>query len=325
MKNNPFLLTPVFKSYIWGGTRLRDVFGKDCAFPQIAESWECSTHPDGESIGTGRRLSEILSEAPYFLGDHPLQMTNGRPELPVLVKLIDAKKDLSIQVHPDDAYAMKHENQLGKTEMWYVLEAAPNAEIIYGFNHDMTEDNLRQTLQSGRILNHLNHVKVKKGDVFLIEAGVVHALGAGCVVAEIQENSNVTYRLYDYDRVDANGRRRQLHLDQGIDVAKLTSSVTPRQPMRVLKYQRGWASELLMSCKYFQVERVLLNTEINKQLVSFQTESNSFHVLLCVDGCGTISGDGFVYNFFKGDTYFVPSSSVPIKLHGKAQFLNISC
>lgn len=242
-----------------------------------------------------------------------------------ICKLIDAKSDLSVQVHPDDAFAMKFEGQLGKTEMWYVLDAKPGTSLVYGFKEDVTENQVRETISSGTIETLLNHVPVHKDDLFYIEAGTVHAIGAGALIAEIQESSNLTYRLYDYGRVDKNGKTRPLHIDKALEVANLKSSVSPRQPMRVLKYKTGCASELLTRCKYFQVERLLLNTEVNRQLVQFQTKSNSFHALLVVDGCGTMSGEGFMLNFFRGDCIFVPAESITLKLHGRAQILNVSC
>lgn len=270
-------------------------------------------------------MREVLAAHPEYLGTHPLQTTNGRPELPILIKLIDAKQDLSVQVHPDDDYAGKYEGQWGKTEMWYVLAARKNAELVYGFNRDVSESQLREAVTEGTIGSLLNHVPVHKDDLFFIEAGTVHAIGAGCLVAEIQQSSNLTYRLYDYDRVDKAGKKRDLHIDKALRVARLSSSAAPRQPMRVLKYRSGYASELLTRCKYFQVERVLLNTETQRNLVSFQTGINSFHALLCTDGCGNMSWDGDGMNFFKGDCIFVPAESVELKLHGKAQLLNVSC
>ena len=150
-------------------------------------------------------------------------------------------------------------------------------------------------------------------------------IGAGVLVAEIQENSNVTYRLYDYDRVDQNGKKRTLHIEKALDVAVLHSSAFPRQPMRVLKYKNGCASELLTRCKYFQVERLILNTEIHRGLAAFQTGTNSFHSLLCVEGCGVLFGADITIPFFKGDCIFIPAESIELKLHGKAQLLNVSC
>lgn len=327
LKNKPFLLKPAAKDYLWGGSRLNDDFGKAIPVSPLAETWECSTHPDGQSIiaDTGKRLGDLLSEHPEYLGTHPLETMGGKPELPILIKLIDAKRDLSVQVHPDDAFALEVENSLGKTEMWYILDAKPGTSLVYGFNMDVEEGQVREAVQDGTIEKLLNHVPVFKDDLFYIEAGTVHAIGAGALVAEIQESSNITYRLYDYGRVDKNGKTRPLHVDKALQVANLKSSAAPRQPMRVLKYRNGCASELLTRCKYFQVERLLLNTEVNRELVDFRTGSNSFHALLVVNGCGSISGEGFMMNFFKGDCVFVPADSVPLKLHGRAQILNVSC
>lgn len=324
--NKPFMLRPATKDYLWGGSRLNDDFGFHININPFAEAWVCSTHPDGESSVTdGKTLTEVFSAHPEYLGTHPLEVTGGKAELPILIKLIDAKKNLSVQVHPDDEYARINENgSWGKTEMWYVLAAKPGAGLIYGFNRDVDAVQVGNAINNGSIISLLNTVKVHKNDLFYIESGMVHAIGAGCLIAEIQQSSNLTYRLYDYDRVDKNGKKRELHVDKALDVAKLSSSATPRQPMRVLKYHNGCASELLTRCKYFQVERLLLNTE-GRKLADFKTGENSFHALVCVDGCGVLFGEGFMLNFFKGDCIFVPAESIPLKLHGQAQILNVSC
>ncbi len=330
MEHLPFLLKPAPKDYLWGGSRLNDDFGKSISVYPLAETWECSTHPDGQSVVASGEynemfLGEVLRLHPEWLGTHPLQITGERTELPILIKLIDARADLSVQVHPDDEYALKHEHSLGKIEMWYVLAASKNAELIYGFNREVTPNHVREALCAGRIEDYLNHVPVQKNDVFFIEPGTVHAIGAGCLIAEIQESSNITYRLYDYKRVDKNGEERPLHIEKAMEIANLKESNMPRQPMRLLKYRNGCASELLARCKYFQVERMLLNTEVYRQLTDFQTDKNSFHALLCTEGCGVLFGEKFMLNFFKGDCIFVPAESIPLKLHGKAQFLNVSC
>ena len=325
--NRPFLLKPAAKDYLWGGSRLNDDFGKTIPLSPLAETWECSTHPDGQSTvaETGEPLGTRLSCCPDCLGSHALRLTGGKAELPILIKLIDAKQDLSIQVHPDDDYAMEHENSRGKTEMWYILAAKRNAELIYGLRQDLSREQLAKVLKEKRVESVLNRVPVRQNDVFLVEAGTVHAIGAGVLLAEIQESSNVTYRLYDYDRADRFGRKRTLHVDRALDVTRLTASASPRQPLRVLKYRNGCAEELLGRCRYFQVERMLLNTEIQRNLVEYQTDSNSFHALLCIDGCGVLFGDHVMIPFFKGDCVFVPAESIPLKLHGKAQLLNVSC
>ena len=319
------MLRPAAQDYLWGGSRLNDDFNLGIPVVPFAEAWMCSTHPDGLSVlDSGEALRDVLAAHPGYLGTHVLQTTGGKSELPILIKLIDAKKDLSVQVHPDDDYAKRVEGALGKTEMWYVLAARRDSKLVYGFREDMDEQRVRAALSDGSIEKHLNHVPVHRDDVFFIEPGTVHAVGEGCLIAEIQESSNITYRLYDYNRTDKFGKRRPLHVDRALDVAKLSSSSAPRQPMRVLKYENGTASELLCRCRYFQVERLLLNTE-NRKYADFRTGENSFHALLCVEGCGVLFGEDCMLNFFKGDCVFVPADSIPMKLHGQAQLLNVSC
>ena len=328
--NKPILLKPAAKDYLWGGSRLNDDFGKDIPISPLAETWECSTHPEGQSVVASgqdeeKLLGDVLCAHPEYLGTHPLQTMNGKPELPILIKLIDATRNLSIQVHPDDAYALVNENSLGKTEMWYVLSAKKDASLVYGFNQNVDEECVRKALAEGKIDNYLNHVPVHKDDVFFVEAGTVHGIGAGILLAEIQESSNLTYRLYDYNRVDKNGKERELNVDKALQVMQMKSSNAPRQPMRVLKYKKGCASELLMRCKYFQVERLLVNSDINHSLMEYRTGKNSFHALLCMDGYGTLTGGNFVLNFYKGNCIFVPAESMVLKLYGKAELLDISC
>ena len=324
MANDPILLTPTGKDYLWGGRRLRDAFCKDIPLSPLAETWECSTHPDGQSFvasgpDKGLPLGQVLEKHPEYLG----RRHAGAGQLPILVKFIDAKRDLSVQVHPDDRYARERENgQLGKTEMWYVLDAKPDTRLVYGLDRDCTPGALRQAIGAGTLTEYLQRVPVRKDDVFFIEPGTIHALGAGALVAEIQESSNLTYRLYDYDRRDKRGQKRPLHIDQALEVANLRSSAAPRQPMRVLKYRQGMASELLCRCKYFEVYRMLLNTE-RRQVVTYQADSLAFRVLLCIGGCGSISWAGASMPFYKGDCIFVPADSVCMRLHGQGQFLDI--
>ncbi len=326
-KAHPFLLKPAGKDYLWGGHRLKDDFSKEIDLEPLAETWECSTHPDGPSVVAsgehkGKQLIQVIKEHPEYMGTHP--KTEGG--LPILIKFIDAKQDLSVQVHPDDVYAEKYEKgSLGKTEMWYVLDAAKDARLVYGFYHDISKEKLKKSLEDGTIERYLQKVKVKKDDLFYIESGTVHAIGAGILIAEIQECSNITYRMYDYNRTDKNGNPRPLHIRQALEVADRRGRQTPRQPMRVLKYQKGCASELLCRCKYFQVERQLINTERCREMADFQTDGNSFQVLLCVDGCGTLFGEGEMIHFFKGDCIFIPADSMPLKLHGRAQMLKVRC
>lgn len=328
----PFLLTPVGKDYIWGGTRLKTDFqlGLDDVEP-LAEAWVCSTHPDGgsrvnssvlatDTANTANTvqldLKTVLATHPEYLGTHAASIVNNANlslgELPILVKLIDARSDLSVQVHPTDDYAAAYEpGQLGKTEMWYVIDADPDASLVYGLTREVTIAQFRDAIESGetgrgeagKLEKFLNRVPVKRGDVFFIRAGIIHAIGAGCLIAEVQESSNLTYRLYDYNRVDPkSGKKRELHVEKGLAVAEL--GVCPvRQPMRTLKYRPGMATELLARCRYFQVERMLINTQVQAQgMKPRQTRQtrqpnldaelavgeNSFHVLLCINGKGIL-------------------------------------
>ena len=247
----------------------------------------------------------------------------GENALPILIKFIDAKKDLSVQVHPTDAYAQERENgQLGKTKMWYVLDASKDAKLVYGLKWERTEQQMRDAIAKGTLMKDLQWVPVKKDDLFFIEAGTIHAIGAGALVAEIQENSNLTYRLYDYDRVGKDGKKRELHIDKALDVANLKGSAEPKQPLRVLKYWQGIAFELLTRCEYFEVYRMIVNTE-RRQKVHYRADEIAFRVLLCVNGCGTISYEDGTIPFYKGDCIFVPADSETLTIHGQAQFLDV--
>lgn len=322
--NRPLLLKPSGKDYLWGGQRLNDEFEKGIDLSPLAETWECSTHPDGPSFVVngefeGMQLAEVLKLHPEYLGEKHI----GLDELPILIKFIDAKSDLSVQVHPTDEYAREHEHgQLGKTEMWYVLDATKDAKLIYGFKHDCNEAQVRRAIDNGTLVQHLQQVPVQKNDLFFIEAGTVHAIGAGALVAEIQENSNLTYRLYDYDRVGKDGKKRELHVDKAMKVAKLKSSATPKQPLRVLRYRSGTASELLCRCKYFEVYRMIVNTE-RRQVVHYRADEVNFRVLLCVNGCGTMSFNEESINIYKGDCVFFPADSEKVSIHGQLQFLDV--
>ena len=322
--NMPLLLRPSGKDYLWGGSRLNDEFEKGIDLSPVAETWECSTHPDGPSyvVGgefAGMKLAEVLRNHPEYLGERHRGMT----ELPILIKFIDAKKDLSVQVHPTDEYAREHEKgQLGKTEMWYVLDAGRDAKLVYGLKRDSSEGEMRKAIANGTLMNYLQQVPVRKDDLFFIEAGTIHAIGAGTLVAEIQENSNLTYRLYDYDRTGKDGKKRELHIDKALKVANLKSSAEPRQPLRVLRYRQGAALELLTRCKYFEVYRMLINTE-RRQKVHYRADEIAFRVLLCVNGCGTISCEDGSMEFYKGDCIFVPADSEVLTISGQAQFLDV--
>lgn len=316
-------LLPTGKDYLWGGTRLREEYGKNIEMTPLAETWECSTHPDGPCYVengqfSGKSLAEVLKQHPEYLGSK----MKDADELPVLIKFIDAKKDLSVQVHPDDEYARIHEHQNGKTEMWYVVDAEENAQLIYGFAHKVNEDILKEAVETGTLDKHLQQVNVKKGDVYFVPAGTVHGLGAGTLVAEIQESSNVTYRVYDYDRIDKNGKKRELHFEKAVQVMKMDVAPDVKQKGRMVHYEPGCSREVLCRCKYFETERIRA-----KQGLTFEVLGESFQVLLCLSGEGSVqcSNNGVPVRFAKGDCLFLPAALGKCIVFGETEFLKIRC
>lgn len=320
----PFLLTPSGKDYVWGGTRLRDEFHKILDVEPLAETWECSTHPDGPCFVAsgpfkGQTLTSLLHENPSLLGTS----LSGVTDLPILIKFIDARENLSVQVHPDDEFALECENgQLGKTEMWYVVDAEPGAELLFGLSRRLTVEQLRNYISEGKLERYLHHVPVRKNDVFYIPSGTIHAIGKGALIAEIQQSSNLTYRLYDYNRVDKNGRLRELHVEKALQVSRLDVMQDPRQPMRVLRYSPGFASEQLCQCKYFQVSRCLLNSATGILLPALPV---SFRALICISGDGALSSDDFSLSYKKGDCVFIPATCDNLYMTGTATFLLTRC
>lgn len=307
---NIIKLSPVFKNYIWGGIKLNNKYSKNSGFEKTAESWELSVHPDGESVISGGEydgitLSEYIKQNPSVLG------TNRKlDELPILIKLIDAEDNLSVQVHPDDEMAKKLENQNGKTEMWYVVESSNDAKIIFGVKEDITKDELKSAISSNIVENLLNCVSSKKGDVFFVEAGTIHAIGKGNLIAEIQQNSNVTYRLYDYDRRDKEGNPRELHIEKGV-MASTTKKQTERQ---IPDCSDG--TRLIASCEYFAVKELCVDG-----LAQMECHRESYQALVCVDGSlELVSGsDKEILN--TGETVFLPAGFGKYCLKGEGKVL----
>lgn len=235
-------LMPAGKDYLWGGTRLRKEYRKKIDLIPLAETWECSVHPDGLSIVEngkyrGQTLKDVIDKHPEFLG-------TKNQEMPVLIKFIDAMKDLSVQVHPYDDYARKYEGDNGKSEMWYVIDAEPGAELIFGFEHPVTKEILKEAVANGTLDKHLHKIKIQKGDVIYVPAGTVHGIGAGALIAEIQESSNVTYRVYDYNRTDKNGNKRELHFDKAVEVMNM-DTVKESGEKRLVHYYPGSSREII--------------------------------------------------------------------------------
>ncbi len=293
-------LIPECKNNLWGGEKLVTEYGKKTDKTPCAESWELSFHPDGMTrITDGRTLAKAAS--PADLGAN----CAGFGTFPVLVKFIDAKENLSVQVHPDDEAAKKY-GSLGKTEMWYIVEADPGAFIYLGFNKRLTENELVGSAKDGTLTDHLNKIECKKGDVFFIPAGTVHAIGKGCLICEIQQNSNITYRLYDYKRKDKNGKERELHIDEAAACADLG----------VYRGRNHGAActdgELIGASRFFSAYRFDC-----KDRAVIRRDKASFKCLTCLDGEGSV-GDVPVR---KGDSVFVPAGEGPVNIKGNTSFI----
>ena len=306
-------LEPAFKDYIWGGTRLRDDFGKKCDLDKVAESWELSCHKDGPSVvATGEDKGLTLQEYIDRHGKGILGTNCERFEFfPILIKLIDAKDNLSVQVHPDNEYAQRVEGEYGKTEMWYVVDCDEGAELLYGFKHEISKEEFARRIADNTLLEVTNNVPVHKGDVFFIEAGTLHAIGKGILIAEIQQNSNTTYRIYDYGRVGKDGKPRELHVDKAKDVTCLAPA--KQYPETPVEQYEGYTSKLLAKCSYFT--SYVLDIDGSAEL---EADSSSFSDLLIVEGEGRVIADDEVA-FKKGDSIFVTAGTGRYTVEGRCR------
>lgn len=308
-------LNPVFKDYIWGGHRLENDYGFKTGYDKTAEAWMLASHKDGMNTVSGGEydgltLQEVIDKngAEKVCGKSSVKFSY----FPVLIKLIDAYDNLSVQVHPADEYARRVENEFGKTEIWYVLDAEDGASLIYGFKNEITSEEFRNAIESNTLLDKLNTVKVKKGDLFFIEAGTVHAIGKGVLIAEIQQNSNCTYRVYDYGRVGKDGNPRELHINKAVDVAVTKPPKYDIKPMGEEINHGAYISQKLTKCDLFTVDRY--KTEKSFTLTA---DDSSFNHILVIDGEGSINGK----NAKKGDSFFVPASFGEYTISGNIEVL----
>lgn len=308
-------LTPAFKDYIWGGTKLKTEYGKKAELDIVAESWELSTHKDGPSViangkHAGKTLADyIKAEGKTVLGTH----TPTEEELSILIKFIDARDNLSVQVHPDDAYALIHEGDFGKTEMWYVLDCEEGAQLVYGFTKDITKEDFRNYIETNTLSEVLNYVDVKKGDVFFIQAGTLHAIGKGIQIAEIQQSSNVTYRVYDYGRIGVDGKPRDLHIEKAIEVTKLAKADAPRTAY-TFESKEGYSQAQLAHCKYFSVDTLKVTDK-----ATLTADETSYHCIVVLEGAATICSKEESLQVIKGETVFIPAGSGEYSIKGDCQ------
>ena len=291
-------LKPAEKDNLWGGNKLKEKYGKKTDLTPLAETWELSYHKDGEcTVPDGRTLKEAASEED--LGKNSLDF----PFFPTLIKFIDAESDLSVQVHPSDDYALANENSFGKTEMWYIVEASEGAGIYLGFKRDVTKEELEMGIADGSLTDLMNFFPVKAGESYFIPSGTIHAIGKGTLISEIQQNSNLTYRVYDWGRVDKNGKGRELHIEKAKKVTNLSKFVNKDLHIPVN------GGEIIGVSKYFTVTKIALSgkTEIAKDKASFRAIS-------AMSGSGSIDGQ----SFSQGDTFFIPAGDGKIELNGEA-------
>ncbi len=312
----PLKLTPAFKDYIWGGTALRDVYGKKCDYDKIAESWELSCHKDGLSIiDSGEFSGETLLNYIEKNGKKVLGTACEKFEnFPILIKLIDAKDNLSVQVHPNNEYALRVEGEYGKTEMWYIVDCEDDATLICGFKENITHEQFAKAVMDNTFLDFANVVPVKKGDTFFIESGTLHAIGKGILIAEIQQNSNTTYRVYDYGRVDANGNGRPLHIEKALEVTTLTPP--KKQAEYPMEKFDGFTSQKLATCEYFDVSRINFD---GKSI--FNADETSFHSILVLNGEISVLHNETTLEIKAGETVFIPAGTLNYEIIGKAEAL----
>ncbi|MBR6034148.1 MAG: class I mannose-6-phosphate isomerase [Clostridia bacterium] len=312
----PIFLEPAFKDYIWGGNKLKTLFGKNSPYDITAESWEISTNKNGQSvIANGENKGKTLGE---LFENHELReaifgtKTSELDKFPLLVKFIDANSNLSVQVHPDDKYAYEHENgEKGKTEMWYIMECKEGAQIICGIKESVRKEDLPQVLNSPNVAEYLNFVQVNQGDCIYIPSGTVHAIMGDTLICEVQQNSDLTYRVYDWGRVGKDGKPRELHVQKAIDVANVGSKPEIKETNN---WQEG--EHNMISSQYFKTDKITVCVEFNDC-----SNKDSFYAMNVVKGEGKIKVQDKEYNLKLGDSFIIPAKLGEYTLCGNMELL----
>lgn len=324
MKKYPLLMRPVSKEILWGGDKLKKEYAKNAPFEKIAESWELTVRKDGMSVIANGEYAGMTLEQYVALGRTDILGTNCKKydRFPLLIKFIDAADNLSVQVHPDDAYALPKENEFGKTEMWYIMDAEPGAKLVYGLAEGCTIDEFARAVEEGRVEEKLNYVEVHRGEVYFIPSGQVHAIGAGILIAEIQQNSNITYRVYDYNRRQSDGSLRQLHTDKALDVIKIRSDAEI-EAIRLEKAKtsgRGMTySEALCACEYFASDKY---TTSKDNVAVIHVDDTSFvSVLVLESEDGHLEMGDELLPLHRGDSYFIPAGKTDVRISGKSEII----
>lgn len=298
----PLKFEPILKDKIWGGEKLKKVLDKPTDSKECGESWELSGVAGDVSIVSegelkGKSLTELIGT---YTGDLLGKKVYSRfgNNFPLLIKFIDANQDLSIQVHPNDAMAKERHNSFGKTEMWYVVDAEPGATLISGFNKPTSKEEYLEYFNSGKLTDLLNKENVENDDVFYLPAGRVHTIGKGLLIAEIQQTSDITYRIYDFDRTDAQGNKRELHVEQALGAIDFGFYQEYKTT-----YDKSASETNLVSCDYFTTNKLIVKKEVKRDYQSI----DSFIVLMCLAGSGTIDFGRGKISYTLGDTLLVPN------------------
>lgn len=317
MKLYPLQFAPILKERIWGGEKLKTILNKPISSNITGESWEISTVEGDVSMVAngdlaGKSLNDLIASNPDEVLGTAVHKKFGK-QFPLLFKYLDAREDLSIQVHPNDELAKKRHNSFGKTEMWYVLQADQGSKLIVGFKEDSNASDYLENLKNKTLLSILDYVDVQLGDVFFLETGTVHAIGAGLVIAEIQQTSDITYRLYDFDRVDAAGNERELHVDLALDAINYNKIDTYKSYEK-----KPNQSNSVVDCPYFTTNFIPLDgtVEVNKS-------GESFTVYMCVASEFELEYQETKFKYKKGDTVLIPAAIKSFILTGKASILEI--
>lgn len=300
----PLMLSPAVKDYIWGGSRLKTEFGYKSESKVAAEAWVLSCHKDGPSVvSNGELKGKTLPDVLELWGNSALgAKATAFSYFPLLIKLIDAHDRLSVQVHPNDDYAMRNEGEFGKTEMWYVVDCEPGAHLIYGLQKELSQEEFRKCIEEDTLSGICNYVPVHKGDVFFIESGTLHAIGKGILIAEVQQNSNTTYRVSDYGRLGADGKPRPLHIGKAVDVTVRTPPTHAYGAVGKAKSIAGGTNRRLADCRYFSAQLLNLNGSVT---VGF---NDSFESFLCLEGSCTLQwGGSETLTMQKGSSVFLPA------------------
>ena len=317
MKIYPLQFHPILKDRIWGGTKLKSYLNKPITTEITGESWEISTVENDVSVISngffeGKTLNELIDNFPEEILGTKVYKRFGK-QFPLLFKYLDARDDLSIQVHPNDELAKKRHNSFGKTEMWYVMQADADAKLIVGFKEKSSPEQYLKNIKNNTIVDILDVKKVKQGDVFFLETGTIHAIGAGIVIAEIQQTSDITYRIYDFDRKDASGNTRELHVDLALEAINYNRVEAQKDYSKVPN-----VSNVIVNCPYFTTNFIPLDGEI-----TIAKNQQSFTVYMCVAGSFELLYREDKYQYKIGDTILIPAKMSGFEIKGKASVLEI--